>query len=142
MLEVISARLALWFADAAIEWAFLSDRTYWEIAILRIPAHGLYARLLILAALVAAGLLISRAWGQQEKAAEALRESEEKWRSLVENAPNLIITLDREGEILTLNRIPDGVEADQIVGSSVYDYISADAHDRITRALEAAFTDG
>lgn len=38
------------------------------------------------------------------RAEDAMRESEARWRSLVENAPDLIATLDREGRVLFANR--------------------------------------
>ncbi len=46
-----------------------------------------------------AGAEIERLRGEKE-----LRRSEERWRSLVTNAPDLIVTLDRQGSVLFRNR--------------------------------------
>ena len=40
----------------------------------------------------------------QREIAEALRESEERWRSLVENAPDFVLTVDRNGRLQFVNR--------------------------------------
>jgi PAS domain S-box-containing protein len=51
-----------------------------------------------------------------------LRESEEKWRTLMENSPGLVHLIDRNGKILYINRATLGYERDKVIGSSVYDY--------------------
>jgi len=43
------------------------------------------------------------------EAEEALHKSEENWRSLVENAPNLIIIVDRNNKIQLINRASPGL---------------------------------
>jgi PAS domain S-box-containing protein len=40
----------------------------------------------------------------QQAVEEALRESEERWRSLVENAPDFVLTVDRNGRLRFVNR--------------------------------------
>ncbi len=57
------------------------------------------------------------------RAAEALRESEDKWRSLVQNAPEIIFTLDREARITFINRTVTPYRLDAVIGTSVYDYL-------------------
>jgi PAS domain S-box-containing protein len=54
---------------------------------------------------------------------DALKESEEKFRSLVVNAPDTIMTVDREGKILFINNPPPGITAEETIGTSLYDYI-------------------
>ena len=41
---------------------------------------------------------------EREKSEAALRESEEKYRTLVESSPDAILTLDKEGKIISCNR--------------------------------------
>ena len=59
---------------------------------------------------------------ERAQAELALRESEEKLRSVVENAPSYIMTLDLSGNILFVNRTPAGHPADSMLGHSVFDF--------------------
>ncbi len=59
---------------------------------------------------------------ERAQAELALRESEEKLRSVVENAPSYIMTLDLSGNILFVNRTPEGHPADSILGRSIFDF--------------------
>ncbi len=56
---------------------------------------------------------------ERAQAEAALRESEEKLRSVVENAPNFIMTLDLEGNILYINRPPGDHQADKLLGLNI-----------------------
>jgi len=79
---------------------------------------------------------------QRLKAEEALKESEEKWRSLVENAPDLICTVDRNGNILFINQAASGISPEESIGKGIYDYIPSEHHDKFKTALEQVFQTG
>lgn len=79
---------------------------------------------------------------QRLQAEEALKESEEKWRSLVENAPDLICTVDRDGNILFINQAAPGISPEETVGKSIYDYIPTEHHDKLKTALGQVFQTG
>ena len=49
----------------------------------------------------------------------SLRESDEKWRSLMENSPDHIMLMDLDGHILFANRVFMGLENSQLVGKSL-----------------------
>jgi PAS domain S-box-containing protein len=61
---------------------------------------------------------------ERKRAEEVLRESEEKWRSLVSILPDYVSLLDREDRFLFLNRYAEGFTEKEIIGSSVYQYLS------------------
>ncbi len=79
---------------------------------------------------------------ERVRAEEALSESEEKWRSLAENAPDFIIMVNREGAIQFINRTVLGFSRDDVIGTNVLDYVDPE-HRKATRSsLEQVFKSG
>jgi PAS domain S-box-containing protein len=79
----------------------------------------------------------------ERKAAEAARqESEAKWRSLVENAPDIILTADAAGTITFVNRVTPGLSAQQVIGSSIYDCVVPESREQLREIVESVFTTG
>jgi PAS domain S-box-containing protein len=77
-----------------------------------------------------------------KKTEEALRKSEEKWRSLAKNAPNIIIIADRNGTIQFINRTVIGVSPEKVVGKSIYDFIDPENHETVRKTIEHVFRTG
>jgi len=91
-------------------------------------------------------LLATIAQGQditeRKKGEEALRKSEEKWRSLVENAPNLIIITERDGTILFINYTVSGFKIEETIGTKVYNYVDPEYRDTLRKVIESVFQTG
>ncbi len=70
----------------------------------------------------------------REEAANALRQSEERFRALVENAPDMIVLLDREGRLVEASPSAGetlGLEPDDFIGLSVFELIHPDDRAKI-----------
>jgi PAS domain S-box-containing protein len=79
---------------------------------------------------------------ERRRTEEALRESEERVRSLVESAQDFIQTVDRDGKILSINRVLPQYRMEEVIGSSSYGYVSEE-HGKVMRAaLERVFQTG
>jgi two-component system cell cycle sensor histidine kinase/response regulator CckA len=70
----------------------------------------------------------------REEAADAIRRSEERFRALVENAPDMIAILDREGRLIeaspsTVDNL--GFEPAEFIGRSIFELIHPDDRDEI-----------
>jgi PAS domain S-box-containing protein len=86
---------------------------------------------------IAIALTHARLFEEVQTSEKALRESEEKMRSVLETAPDVIINVDRDGKIVFINQSMSGPE-----GRYVYDYIPLAYHDTIRNAIEQVFRTG
>jgi PAS domain S-box-containing protein len=68
-----------------------------------------------------------------------LKETLNNWYSLVESAPDVIMTVDREGKIRFANRHTWGYLTRALVGTQLTDYISEKDRTRLTKAIATAF---
>ncbi len=98
--------------------------------------------LLGLFGLCGAGLRLKTQIAKREHVEDALRKSEENWRSLVQNAPVRITKVSREGIVLFINRGTSTHTAEELLGESMYDYLSPLEQQRAREALEAVFERG
>ncbi len=82
---------------------------------------------------------IGRDITERKRSEEALQESEGRWRTLVENAPNLICITDRDGTVRFSNRRPPTGE---VAGGDwcVLDFIRPEDRGRAGEAIERAWS--
>ena len=69
----------------------------------------------------------------------ALRESEEKYRTLVQTIPDLITTIDKEGSIQYINHPFPERSIEELVGTCFYDYLPVTQQEQMKTAVEQVF---
>lgn len=77
----------------------------------------------------------------QKQAEQALRSSESRWRSLVENAPATIITIDAEGMVSSINRFGKGFP-ELAVGTCIYASFPPSEDTKLQVTVENVFMTG
>jgi PAS domain S-box-containing protein len=72
----------------------------------------------------------------------ALRESEARWRSLVQNAPSFVLTIDQDAKVIFINRFFPEFSIKSVIGQSFYDYVIPEYQSVQRAAVEQVFCFG
>jgi len=73
---------------------------------------------------------------------ETLRTSEEWWRSLAKDSPNLILVVDRKGTIQFINHTVSGIKSKDVIGKNHCDYTPPKYHKVMRKSVEQVFKTG
>lgn len=76
---------------------------------------------------------------ERRRADDALRASEARWRTLMDNSPQVILTLDSSGQISYQNRDFAGFTLVEGGEKSLYDCLTPEAHPVLRQALAQVF---
>ena len=79
---------------------------------------------------------------ERKQMEQTLRESEEKWRSLVENIPSIIVVVDGDRRIGFMSGAATGTDTNDVIGSSMYEYVHPEYHDVVREAIDGVFESG
>jgi len=79
---------------------------------------------------------------RRKRAEKALQQSEKKWYSLLRNAPDFILNIDRDGTILFINRTVPGYTIEDTVGKTVYSFLPPEQHEQTREAIKKVFESG
>lgn len=91
---------------------------------------------------VVEAILITTEITERVHTQEALRQSEARWRTLVENAPSLIFTVDRKGTVQYITHTVTGRAREQVIGTNIYEHIEPEHRDEAREAIEKVFNTG
>ncbi len=98
------------------------------------PAEGAYLRLLLF---LAASVMIA---GITRRGAQEAREADERYRTLVELAPDGIVVTDEAGKIVFANsalaRIVGASDAASVIGRNALDFLRPEEHPEAHRRIE------
>jgi PAS domain S-box-containing protein len=72
----------------------------------------------------------------------ALEDHKERLSFLLENSPDIIMNLDQRGEIHYINREIREASGEGVVGSTAFEYVQRDYHERFREALQRGFDSG
>lgn len=82
-------------------------------------------------------------FAERERAERQLRDSEERLRRVIENAPDVVLTLDRDGRIMYINSpLRAGNVDSEAVGTCAYDYVPHEQRARMKAVIDRAFATG
>ncbi|MES2591572.1 MAG: PAS domain S-box protein [Bacteroidota bacterium] len=70
---------------------------------------------------------------EQKKAEEITKENQEKYRSLVDNATDIIMTVDLEDKITFINYTGGGYTREQVIGGSVFNFVLPEYHELVKK---------
>ncbi len=79
---------------------------------------------------------------ERRKAEDALRESEQRWRSLTETSPDHIVMLDADLRIQFANFASPGLTVDDLIGTPLYTWVDEARQAEIKAILENALRTG
>ena len=82
------------------------------------------------------------AQGEREQAEEAKRTTEAEFKSLVDNAPELILIVDREHCVEFANQYTLDVETEDVIGHPAENFVVPDHANRVSEAIETVFATG
>lgn len=122
--------LFAWVVDAVLDYLlFYRGGEFWELMLAYEYAHEAYIRCVILAVFVVFGLVVSRTMAKSRRAEEALRKSEERFRSLFENAPLGYQSLDEQGNFVEVNETwckTLGYSRQEVLGRNFSEFVHPD----------------
>ncbi|MEZ4749391.1 MAG: PAS domain S-box protein [Bdellovibrionota bacterium] len=84
---------------------------------------------------VRGGIVVFDDVTHRTRALEALRHSEERWRSLVENAPDFIMNVDLDFKIRYINHSLPPKTREEIAGTSIFDYVNPSERPSVERVF-------
>jgi PAS domain S-box-containing protein len=141
VLAVILIATVYWVLDSILN-IFFSNKFNLIAELIGPDLYDIYIRIIVLCLLVILGSHAQAIINKLREARDRLNESEELWRSLVETAPDVIMTVDHNGIIRFINQPLSDRAPEDATGSSLYTYLPAAYRDLAQECIENVFSTG
>ena len=141
MLAVAAVSTVYWVLDSILN-IFFSNKFNLIAQLIGPDLYDIYIRVVVLCLLVILGSHGQTIINRLRDAQQRLKESEELWRSLVETAPDTIMTVDQAGVIRFINHSPADVAPGAAVGRRLYDVLPEEFRSTAQDILKTVFRTG
>jgi len=141
----LSLRIVLVYIIYGLAWIFFTDKlTYlliqnpYFLTVFQTTKGFLFI-------CISALILYSFLWNTFAKMIHSenkIKEAETKWRSLVQNAPDVIMLIDRSGSINYVNRNIDGILKEDAVGKNINDFLPSEFKKRFKEIFMDVINEG
>lgn len=144
VLAVVLISTVYWVLDSVLN-IFFSNKFNLIAQLIGPDLYDIYIRVVVLCLLVILGSHAQSIINRLQDAKQRLNESEELWRSLVETAPDTIMTVDQFGVIRFINHSFSGMSAGSVIGRCLYDLLPqhhrATAQESVKEVFRTGHTD-
>jgi PAS domain S-box-containing protein len=130
-----------WFLDSILS-LFFSNRFNFIAELVGPDLYDIYIRTIVLCLFIIFGSHSQSIINKLRQAQKKLNESEELWRSLVQTAPDVITTVDKDGKIHFINQPTANFLPEQIIGQSFYKFLPSNYRDSAEDIIESVFRTG
>ena len=141
VLAVIFVATIYWVLDSILN-LFFSNKFNLIAELFGPDLYDVYIRVIVLCLFIIFGSHAQSIINKLKMAKKKLDESEELWRSLVETAPDIITTVDRDGIIRFINQPMGILSPDQSMGRCFYDFLPQEYQEMAIDSIESVFQTG
>ena len=141
VLAVILIATIYWVLDSILN-LFFSNRFNLIAELFGPGLYDVYIRVIVLCLFIIFGSHAQSIINKLKLAKQKLNESEELWRSLVETAPDIITTVDKEGTIRFINQSIGLLPPEKTMGRSFYDFLPLEYQEIAIDSVESVFRTG
>ncbi len=141
VLAVILIATIYWVLDSILN-LFFSNRFNLIAELFGPGLYDVYIRVIVLCLFIIFGSHAQSIINKLKLAKQKLDESEELWRSLVETAPDIITTVDKEGTIRFINQSIGVLSPEKTMGKCFYDFLPGEYQELAMDSVESVFQTG
>lgn len=141
VLAVVLISTVYWVLDSILN-IFFSNKFNLIAQLIGPDLYDIYIRVVVLCLLVILGSHGQTIINRLREAQQKLKESEELWRSLVETAPDTILTVDQAGVVRFINHSLAEMPPSAVIGRCLYDLLPHDYRGTAQEIVKTVFRTG